>query len=134
MEKKKNTKLKLVSDNNHRTESEEKKHMGKHIILNDKDGNEYTLEFSRKTVETMERNGFSIDTDRPNTMVDQLFRGAFQMHHRNMSPDKIRGIWAAQTAKDELLTALVQLYMEPLETLMAEPEGEAENPPTWKLV
>ena len=107
--------------------------MAKQIILKDKDGNEYTLEFNRKTVERMERNGFVVDTDRPYTMITQLFNGAFQMHHRKIDADRVQRIWDEQTKKDDLLQALVQMYMEPITSLMQDPEGEDENP-TWKMV
>lgn len=112
--------------------------MAKRITLKDANGTDYVLEFNRKTVESMERNGFVLDTDRPNSMIDQLFRGAFQMHHKGIDQNRIREIWKQQRQKDELLTALVQIYMEPLENLMADPEGDSddENPstPTWKMI
>lgn len=101
------------------------------IILKDGEGREYTLEFNRKSVEIMERNGFKLDTETPNTMISELFQGAFRMHHKGMTPDRIREIWEAQRRKDELLTALTKLYMKPLNDLMAEPEGEDDSP-TWE--
>lgn len=106
--------------------------MGKQIVLKHGD-REYTLEFNRKVVERMERNGFEIDTDKPYTMVTTLFRGAFQMHHRGVDNDKIQEIWDAQNKKEDLLAALVQMYMEPITSLMGDAEGEDENP-TWKLI
>ena len=108
------------------------------VFISDKDGNRYTLEFNARVVKNMERNGFKIDTDHPHTMIEELFRGAFQMHakeNRNPMPEKIREIWKAQTHKDDLLGVLVKLYMKPLEELMAEPEGDEENEnPTWETV
>ena len=101
------------------------------IILTMEDGTEYTLEFNRKSVELMERNGFKLDTETPNTMISELFQGAFRMHHKGMTPDRIREIWDAQRKKDDLLTALTKLYMKPLNDLMAEPEGEDDSP-TWE--
>ena len=101
------------------------------IIVRDKAGNRYTLEFSRKVVESMERRGFKLDMDYPNSNIRELFRGAFQKNHRGISPERVDKIWEEQKGKDELLGALVKLYMKPLETLMAEPEDEDENP-TWE--
>lgn len=101
------------------------------IIIKDEEGNRYTLEFNRRVVERMERGGFTLDTDHPNTMISELFQGAFVMHHKGLSQEKIRDIWMAQRKKDELLTALTKLYMKPLNDLMAEPEGEDESP-TWE--
>lgn len=105
------------------------------VIIGDKEGNKYTLEFNARVVKNMERRGFKIDTDYPHTMIDDLFLGAFQMHHKNIMPERVREIWTQQTKKDDLLGILTKLYMKPLEDLMAEPEGEAENEtPTWETV
>ena len=102
------------------------------IVLRDADGTKYTLEFNSRIVKRMERNGFKIDTDRPNTMIDELFTGAFQFHHKGMNPEKIMEIWKAQSKKDELLGALIKIYMKPLEDLMDEPEGSENADPTWE--
>lgn len=100
------------------------------ITLRDGEGNTYTLEFNKRTVKAMERNGFKMDTDYPYTMVDDLFRGAFQMHHKGMMRERIEEIWAAQTKKEDLLTALIQIYNAPMEEMMSDAEGEDETP-TW---
>ena len=106
------------------------------IVVKDKEGNKYVLRFTRREVERMERNGFKVDVERPNTMIRELFRGAFKAEpaSRFVSDQKIDEIWAAQTKKDELLTALTKLYMKPLEDLMAEPEDASEENPTWETV
>lgn len=103
------------------------------INLMDADKNTYTLEFNKRTVKAMERNGFKMDTDYPYTMVDDLFRGAFQMHHKGMSRERIEEIWAQQTKKEDLLTALIQLYNAPMEEMMSDAETEDETP-TWTVV
>ena len=105
------------------------------VIIADKEGNKYTLEFNARVVKNMERRGFKIDTDYPHTMIDDLFLGAFQMHHKGVMPEKVKEIWKQQTHKDDLLGILTKLYMKPLEDLMAEPEGEnEEETPTWETV
>ena len=105
------------------------------VIISDKDGHKYTLEFNARVVKNMERRGFKIDTDYPHTMIEDLFLGAFQMHHKGMMPEKGKESCAQQTHKDDLLGILTKLYMKPLEDLMAEPEGEEENDtPTWETV
>ena len=106
--------------------------MAKHIVLT-YEGTEYTLEFDRKTVKRMEENGFVVNTDKPMTMISDLFRGAFMMHHKRITPDKVDEIWDAQRNKDKLLSELVSMYTEPIAALMDEAEGEDENP-TWKVV
>ena len=101
------------------------------VVVRDKAGTRYTLEFNRKVVESMERRGFKLDMDFPNSNIKELWRGAFQMHHRGMMPERIDKIWDDQKKKDDLLGVLVKLYMRPLETLMAEPDDDDGNP-TWE--
>ena len=106
-----------------------------HIDIRDKEGNTYTLEFNARVVKNMERKGFKIDTDYPLTMIDDLFLGAFQMHHKGMMPERAKAIWKQQNRKDELLGALIKLYMKPLEDLMSDDQAEDENAdPTWTTV
>ena len=114
------------------TKVEEEKEFNR-LIVRDQNGTRYTLEFNRRTVETMERRGFKLDMDYPNTNIKELFRGAFQVNHKGMMPDRIDRIWDQQKNKEGLLGKLVQLYMKPLEALMAEPKDEDENP-TWETV
>ena len=108
--------------------------MAKQIVITYK-GNDYTLEFNRKTVRHMEESGFVVDTNKPATMILDLFKGAFQMHHRRMDANLIEEIWDAQRKKDELLSVLIQMYTEPIAALMDEEAdaGEDENP-TWKVL
>lgn len=105
--------------------------MAKQIRMQYK-GNTYTLEFNRRQVERMERNGFVVDADRPYTMVKSLFLGALQMHHKNINQDLAMEIWDAQNKKDDLLSALIEMYAEPISALMSDAEEEAETP-TWEL-
>ena len=105
------------------------------VVISDKEGIKYTLEFNARVIKNMERRGFQLNTDYPYTMIDDLFLGAFQMHHKGITPEKAKAIWAQQTKKDDLLGVLTKLYMKPLEELMAEPEAEGENEnPTWETV
>lgn len=103
------------------------------INLLDADKNTYTLEFNKRTIKAMERNGFKLDLDYPYTMVDELFRGAFQMHHKGMTRERIEEIWAAQTKKEDLLAALIQLYNAPMEEMMSDAASDDETP-TWTAV
>lgn len=105
------------------------------VVISDKEGTKYTLEFNARVIKNMERRGFQLNTDYPYTMIDDLFLGAFQMHHKGITPEKAKAIWSQQTKKDDLLGVLTKLYMKPLEELMAEPEAEGENDnPTWETV
>ena len=103
------------------------------VIITDKQGNKYTLEFNARVVKNMERNGFKIDADYPYSMIEKLFTGAFQMHHKGMMTERIMAIWDEQTKKDDLLGILTKLYMKPLEDLMKD-GGSEDDTPTWETV
>lgn len=113
----------------------EKKENFSKLVIKDKDGNRYELEFNARVVKNMERRGFKIDTDYPVTMIDDLFLGAFQMHHKGVTPERAKEIWKFQKGKDELLGILTKLYMKPLEDMMAEDAAEEDDGnPTWETV
>ncbi len=110
-------------------------------IAVDLDGRRYELEFNRTTVKRMEREGFSIDGIRtmPVTMVEKLVIGAFEMHHPSMTTAQRLAVWAAlgghdddeSTGEQGLVTALMQLYMAPVNALIADPTTPTG---TWRLV
>ena len=105
------------------------------LILSDRDGRKYTLEFNSRVVKNMERSGFKIDTDYPMTMIEKLFVGAFQMHHKGMTPDAIMEIWKYQRKKDDLLGRLTELYLRPIEDMMDEEKTEEDDgTPTWEAL
>ena len=105
--------------------------MAKRLILTDKQGNKYTLEFNRITIDRMQRNGFVLDTDRLQMSATDLITGAFRMHHRGMEWPEIEKVWKAQNKRDELLKKLVEMFYQPTIDLMGtDEEGEDENP-TW---
>lgn len=110
--------------------------MAKQLTINDPvSGVTYTLEFTRKTVELMEKSGFvAADMERkPMTLLPALFAGAFLAHHRFVKRDVIDAIYAKLNHKDELIGALVDMYNEPLMALLDEPEQENdEGNLSWK--
>lgn len=110
--------------------------MAKQLTINDPvSGVTYTLEFTRKTIELMEKNGFIVaDMERkPMTLLPALFAGAFLAHHRFVKRDVIDAIYAKLNHKDELIGALVEMYNEPLMALLDEPEQENdEGNLSWK--
>jgi len=106
----------------------------KKITVNDKYGNEYVLEYTRDTVIQLERSGFDISSveAKPMTSVHSLFAGAFLANHKNTKPTTIDEIYDGLSDKGGLLNALVELYNEPLEALMEEPEqGNAMWKANW---
>ena len=96
------------------------------------EGTEYTLEFTRKSIETMEKQGFVVSeiADKPMSTLPTLFAGAFLAHHRFVKKEVIDSIFARLTNKTEFVQKLAEMYSEPLEALMEEPE-ESEGNLTW---
>lgn len=106
--------------------------MAKQIIFTygEKD---YTLEYTRRTVKQMEDEGFvarDIDS-KPMTLLPALFAGAFKAHHRFVKQEVIDEIYAAMPNKEDLIGKLAEMYNEPIETLMAEPDGKAAKNVQW---
>lgn len=95
-------------------------------------GTDYTLEFTRRTVEQMEREGFVADDikTKPMTMLPTLFAGAFKAHHRLVKREVIDAIYDKMTDKAGLIAALAAMYNEPLMALLEEPTESSENL-TW---
>lgn len=96
------------------------------FTYNDK---EYCLEFTRKSVETMERQGFvaSDITDKPMSTLPALFAGAFLANHRFEKKEVIDKIYAKLTNKGELIGKLAEMYNEPILALVDEPEENEGN-------
>lgn len=94
------------------------------------EGVTYTLEYTRKSIKTMESRGFKISefSDKPVTMLPALFAGAFLAHHRFVKQDVIEEIFARLKNKEELIDKLSEMYAEPLIALMDDPEEDEGNP------
>lgn len=93
------------------------------------EGKDYTLGFSKNTIRQMESNGFVVNKieDIPVTVIPDLFAGAFLLHHKFVKQDVIEAIYKHMPNKPGLLKALGEMYSEPIEALMAEPENPKEN-------
>lgn len=96
------------------------------------EGREYILEFTRTTIAEMERRGFRASdiTEKPMLTLPALFSGAFLAHHRNVKANVIDAIFKKIPDKQNFLYALGDMYNEPIESLMDEPE-EDEGNATW---
>lgn len=96
------------------------------------DGKDYTLEYTRDSVRTMERQGFVADRlmEAPMTMLPDLFAGAFIAHHPFVKRKTINEIFEHIGSKTELIAKLVEMYNEPLQTLLEDNE-EAEGNVEW---
>lgn len=97
----------------------------------DYEGTEYTLEYSKQAVRTMENQGFSIEqlSVRPATMTPILFKGAFFKHHKDMKVKKIDEIYGALEDKADLIYALTELYMDAVNSVLEgdSPEDESKK-------
>lgn len=95
---------------------------------------DYTLEYTRDTVRQMQRNGFSLDEAdaKPMVMLPDLFAGAFLKHHSAMKRGKVDEIYFHMPRKRELLSKLVEMYTDTLDSLLEDPaEGNIEWTPNW---
>ena len=95
-------------------------------------GKEYCLEYTRRSVEEMEKKGFKASdiTDKPMSTLPALFAGAFLAHHRFVKADIIDEIFSKMTNKQELIGKLAEMYNEPIMSLIDDPE-EAEGNLSW---
>ena len=95
-------------------------------------GVQYTLEYTRKSVEQMEREGFVADDiqTKPMSMLPTLFAGAFKANHRWVKRELIDEIFSKMTNKGELIGKLVEMYNEPILALVDDPAESSENL-TW---
>ena len=67
--------------------------MAKTLTVKDKYGNPYTLEYTRKSVEILERRGFKVSDikDYPVINLPTLFEGAFLAHHKQIKKENSNG-------------------------------------------
>lgn len=96
------------------------------------DGVDYTLEYTRASVVALEKQGFNVGdiSDKPLTTLPTLFAGAFLAHHRFVKREIIDRIYDKMTNKMDLVMRLAEMYNEPIEALVNEPE-ESEGNLTW---
>lgn len=128
-----------MSDSNNTVINPEEISEIKPIVLKFTDTNQvYTLEFSRNTVAWAEKNGFPLNpmngqdilSEKPMTVIEDLFYYAFQMHHRGMSKaltdkilyDDLGGLTSA------MLERLVMLHIKTYGTLITDDESKPKNP------
>lgn len=96
------------------------------------DDKQYTLEFTRKTIAEMEKNGFVANEveAKPMTTLPALFRGAFLAHHKYEKKDVIDKIFSKMTNKEDLIGKLAEMYSEPILSLIEDPV-ESEGNVNW---
>jgi len=103
----------------------------------DYEGKKYCLEFSRDSIKLMERQGFDLEsfTNKPMTMVDLAFEGAFLKNHRNVNSSKVREIYENMNDKRGLANELIAMISETYNSLFDDDENKDETKNIgWKVV
>lgn len=108
--------------------------MSKKIEFNYK-GTDYVLEYNRKSVEFMERQGFVVSelAEKPMLMLPMAFEGLFFKNHKNIKKSEIDEIFDKFKDKNALISTIAEMLNETYNTLQSEPEG-AEGNIDWKIV
>lgn len=96
----------------------EENNMAKVINFTYKD-KDYTLEYTRKTLEKMEADGIDLTEldKKPVTILPKLFEYAFFANHKRMSKELIEEMFGLLTDKNEMYNKLSEMAMETLNTL-----------------
>lgn len=97
-------------------------------------GKDYVLEYTRRSVQEMEKRGFvAADADtKPMTVLPAMFEGAFLAHHRFEKKEVIDEIFSKMTNKENLIAKLAEMYNEPIVALLDEPD-EKEGNVNWTV-
>lgn len=92
-------------------------------------GKDYTLEFNRNAIKAMERGGFNINEigEKPVTVIEALFHGAFKMHHSTVSREKAMEIYETLNHKEKLVESLIALYNSVIESLAGGESDETDE-------
>lgn len=108
--------------------------MAKSVIVEDKNGKEYVLEFTRKAAERIEKQGFDITQmgTYPVTQVSMLFHAAFLKNYSYIKRETTDEIYESQKGKFSLVNYLVEMYVETVQTLVGDEEPCDEENPTWR--
>ena len=100
------------------------------------DKKDYTLEYNRQSVKTMESQGFVLEelTTKPMTMIPLLFSGAFIKNHSGKDGVKrkvIDEIFEEIGDKTALMEALMEMYADTLSSLT---DAKSEGNVSWAMV
>lgn len=98
------------------------------------EGKDYTLEFTRKSVERMEATGFDVNElgSKPMTALPLLWKGSFLAHHRNIKEYVMNKMFDELPRKEELFDKLTSMYVDTVDSLFDEPEeGNVEWGANW---
>lgn len=96
------------------------------------DDTDYTLEYTRKTLEKMEADGIILSQldKKPVTILPKLFQYAFYAHHKRISKTTVEEIFKLFTDKNEMYNKLSMMAMDTLNTLFE--DSIEKNAIKWK--
>ena len=96
-------------------------------------GKEYTLCFTRKTVDTLADRGFDLDkgSGYMPKMLPMFFYGAFLAKHPMIKQRETDKILKVFTKKTQLWGMLGEMYSDAVNTLLGEPEDGDEGNVVW---
>lgn len=99
-------------------------------------GKQYVLEYNRKAVEFIERQGFQISelASKPMINLPLAFSGLFFKNHKMENQKTIDEIFDKFKNKGELITVLSDMLSETYNSLQSEPEEGDEGNIDWKIV
>lgn len=108
--------------------------MNKKIEFN-YNGKDYILEYNRKSVEFMERQGFIAGelSQKPMLMLPMAFAGLFFKNHKNTRQSEIDEIYDKFKDKAALITTIAEMLNETYSTLQDDTE-DVEGNIEWKVV
>ena len=98
-------------------------------------GKVYVLEYTRKSVEEMERRGFVAEDvlTKPLTVLPELFAGAFNANHRFTKRKLINEIFSKIDDKAGLVNSLAEMYSLVIDEFVDELEKNNSDV-TWKRI
>ena len=96
----------------------------------------YCLEYNRDSIKIMERQGFDLEqfTNKPMTMVELAFEGAFLKNHRNIKAGTVKEIYSNLNQKRELANELINMISETYNSLFDDEENDEGKNISWKTV
>lgn len=92
---------------------------------------EYTLEYTRKTLEKMEADGIVLSEieKKPVTILPKLFEYAFFANHKRVSKESVNEMFDLFTNKNEMFGKLSEMAMDTLNSLFE--ESTEKNAISW---
>ena len=95
---------------------------------------DYCLEYNRDAIKIMEKQGFKLQEyiDKPMTMIDLAFQGAFLKNHRDIKLNVINDIYNSLGDKTKLISTLLEMISETYEDLYSDNKDEKNI--EWKIV